>query len=75
MTKLPTVFKPALFLLAFSLLTAANLNCGKPLHQPPTTTGAEVIRQHRDEFIGSPRIEQISEHVWTALGFGLAATS
>lgn len=75
MTNLPTVLRPALFLLAISLLIAANLSCSQPPQQPPATAGAEAIQQYRDEFIGSPRIEQISEHVWTALGFGFAATS
>ncbi|MBM3167064.1 MAG: hypothetical protein FJZ94_06430, partial [Chloroflexi bacterium] len=75
MANLTTALRQTSLLLAISILISINTSCSQPPQQPPTTTGAEVIRQHRDEFIGSPRIEQISEHVWTALGFGLAATS
>ncbi|MBM4450586.1 MAG: MBL fold metallo-hydrolase [Chloroflexi bacterium] len=75
MANLTTALRQTSLLLAISILISINTSCSQPPQQPSTATGAEAIQQHRDEFIGPPRIEQISEHVWTALGFGLAVTS
>ena len=34
----------------------------------------EILENHCPEMVGSPRVEQISEHVWAAIGYDLANT-
>jgi alkyl sulfatase BDS1-like metallo-beta-lactamase superfamily hydrolase len=38
------------------------------------TDAIETITQHCRDDIGSPRVEQVSEHVWVAIGYDLANT-
>ena len=54
----------------------ALLGCGDPSPAPvmralPTP---EVLDAHCREVIGEPRVEQISDRIWVALGYDLANT-
>ena len=66
----------AILLLALILLQGAG--CGprqQAASQETKSTGAiETITQHCRDDIGPPRVEQVSEHVWVAIGYDLANT-
>ena len=67
-------FRAALLILAAFFLLGANISCGTPRQEKAVTT-SEVLSKHCEEAIGEPRVEQISEHVWVALGYDQANTA
>jgi len=69
----------SLFVTSLVAIIAVSFTCctaqEKKQPQPLAATGAlEVIKKQCEEQIGPARIEQISEHVWAALGFEFAST-
>ena len=60
----------ALFLAVFLI------SCSKPKVQKelPAVPSAEIIKKQCRDYIGEPRVEQISEHVWVATAYDLANT-
>jgi alkyl sulfatase BDS1-like metallo-beta-lactamase superfamily hydrolase len=60
-------------LLALSLMSGA---CERPqvVEEGASIATPELLDKHCRDVVGPPRVEQISEHVWAAIGYDLAST-
>ena len=60
-------------LLSFPVALGACVN-PQQKEEGRTVPSPELLRRHCEEYVGPPRVEQVSEHVWVALGYDLANT-
>ena len=65
--------------LMVGLLAAVLSLCGcdrpKEVEKGASLATPELLEKHCREVVGPPRVEQISEHVWAAIGYDLASTA
>lgn len=57
------------------MILVLALGCSRPAPEPAPAVSPEDLQHHCDVHIGEPRVEQIADGVWVALGFDLANTT